>query len=122
MTFRVPNAWRVRSGRMRSDDGAGNNGAFRLRLRGGKHAFALASDGEGWEHVSVSFPHRCPTWEEMCEVKRIFWSDDDCVVQFHPPRSDYVNVHPYCLHLWRPTSLPMPTPPSWMVGPSGGAA
>ena len=53
------------------------------------------------EHVSVSLRRRCPTWDEMCMVKDIFWADEECVVQFHPPKSKYVNFHPYCLHLWR---------------------
>ena len=33
----------------------------------------IASWGGGWEHVSVSLARRCPTWEEMCMVKDIFW-------------------------------------------------
>lgn len=77
----------------------------------------VASSGFGWEHVSVSMPHRCPTWAEMCFVKKLFWEPEDCVVQYHPPQSNYVNVHPYCLHLWRALDSQMPTPPHWMVGP-----
>lgn len=65
----------------------------------------------------MSLPHRCPTWSEMCRVKAAFWDDDDVVVQYHPARSDYVNVHPYCLHLWRPVGIQMPQPDSLMVGP-----
>ncbi|WP_407397779.1 hypothetical protein [Treponema sp.] len=60
------------------------------------------SSGEGWEHVSVSYPRRTPTWEEMCKVKDFFWNDDETVVQYHPAKSEYVNIHPYCLHLWKP--------------------
>lgn len=64
-----------------------------------------------WEHVSVSLEHECPTWDVMCWVKRRFWDDEDCVVQFHPPSSVAVNVHPYCLHLWRPIGVEIPLPP-----------
>lgn len=28
--------------------------------------------GGGWDHVSVSFRNRTPTWDEMCMVKDIF--------------------------------------------------
>src|SRR5690349_6482303 len=46
--------------------------------RTGKGMFLLckASGGEGWEHVSISIPSedRCPTWEEMCFVKDLFWN------------------------------------------------
>lgn len=81
----------------------------------------IASDGldgeyEAWEHVSVSLPNRCPTWTEMSLVKSLFWDDTDCVIQFHPPRSEYVNNHDYCLHLWRPIVQQIPLPPSILVG------
>lgn len=55
----------------------------------------------GWEHVSISRLDRRPTWNEMCFVKDLFWRDDETVIQFHPKRSKYKNVMPYCLHLWR---------------------
>lgn len=73
-----------------------------------------------WEHVSVSFPHRCPTWEEMALVKRAFWRDDETVVEFHPARSEYVNVHPFCLHLWKPPYR-MELPPKITLAPDGMA-
>lgn len=57
-------------------------------------------DPSGWEHVSVSLQFRCPTWEEMCWVKSLFWRKDETVVQFHPKISRYKNEHPYCLHMW----------------------
>lgn len=70
----------------------------------------------GWEHVSVSLPSRCPTWEEMCYLKNLFWNDDECVVQYHPRKSEYVNNHPHCLHLWRPLNEKLPEPPAMLVG------
>lgn len=76
----------------------------------------IASCGGGWEHVSVSLARRCPTWEEMCMVKDIFWGEEECVVQFHPPRSEYVNRHPYCLHLWKKIGEEYETPPKEYVG------
>jgi hypothetical protein len=70
-----------------------------------------------WEHVSVSIEWRTPNWAEMCFVKDLFWDEDECVVQYHPPRSEYVNHHPNCLHLWKPLAATLPTPPSVLVGP-----
>lgn len=80
-----------------------DGGCGKLYLHGtkSKPAIVVFSWGEGWEHVSVSYKNHLPTWDEMCRVKDIFWHDDECVVQFHPPKADYVNNHPYCLHLWR---------------------
>ena len=74
--------------------------------------FAIASHELGWDHVSVHVvgERRCPTWEEMCWVKRRFWSGDDTVIQFHPAKADAINIHPYTLHLWRCTCAPQPIP------------
>jgi hypothetical protein len=93
----------------------GNNGIYLVvyklsRLR------VIASDGGDWEHVSVSLPTRCPTWDEMCFIKNLFWDEEDTVIQYHPSKKNYVNNHPYCLHLWRPTNLIIPTPPTIFVG------
>lgn len=100
--------------------------AFEIRI--GKQLLrAIASDGSdwvesglklpAWEHVSVSLGHRCPTWQEMSFVKDLFWDEEETVIQFHPPKSDYINVHPHCLHLWKPIGLKLPRPPSSTVGP-----
>ncbi len=69
-----------------------------------------------WEHVSVSLSDRCLTWEEMCFIKDVFWEEGDAVVQYHPPKSDYVNNHDYTLHLWRPLNGSIPMPDPIMVG------
>lgn len=117
MTFQVPEIFRIKTGPMRSDASHGNNGAFLVPTRPGQPPLQIiASDGMGWEHVSVSRPDRIPTWDEMCRVKAMFWGDDDCVMQLHPPKRDWVNNHNRCLHLWRPVGLAIPRPPSLMVG------
>ena len=118
MTFLVPEKFRVTAGRLGSDPSFGNNGAFELTLKtpGKPRLFAIASDGAGWEHVSVSRKDRCPTWEEMCAVKDLFWDPEDAVVQFHPPRSNYVNNHPFCLHLWKRVGVEHELPPRHLIG------
>lgn len=68
-----------------------------------------------WEHVSVSLSNRCPNWMEMCFIKDLFWDEEETVMQLHPPKSKWINVHPYCLHLWRPLDTAIPTPPSVAV-------
>lgn len=72
-----------------------------------------------FEHVSVTVVEggRCPTWEEMCWVKDLCWDAEECVVQYHPPKSEYVNHHPACLHLWKPVGAGVPRPPALTVGP-----
>lgn len=66
-----------------------------------------------FEHASVSVvgEERCPTWAEMCYIKDLFWGPEECVIQYHPPRSQYVNNHPYVLHLWKPKGVAIPLPP-----------
>ena len=126
MSFHVPNEWRVRTGMLASTDRQGNNGAFVVPVLKTAICNVIASDGEGWEHVSVSLdPHimgakpaeRTPTWAEMDAVKRIFWDDTDCVVQFHVPRCDPVNCHPYTLHWWRQIGQEWAQPEFRLVGP-----
>lgn len=92
-------------------------GVFRVPFpKTGTVLMVIASSGMGWEHVSVSLPNRCPNWPEMDAIKQLFWRDDEAVMQLHVPKSDHRNVHPYCLHLWRPTGEAIPLPPGWMVG------
>jgi len=76
----------------------------------------VASSEGGWEHVSVSRQSRCPNWPEMEHVKRMFFRDDETTMQLHVPPTDHVNMHPTCLHLWRPTNVEIPRPPSIFVG------
>jgi hypothetical protein len=124
MAFHVPEKFRVlgKAAGFLSEDNkkavGTNNGLFEWGTLNGRIR-VIASDGGGWEHVSVSFEKRTPSWGEMCSVKDLFWEADDCVVQYHPPKSEYVNYAPYCLHLWRPVGVSIPLPPTWMVGPRG---
>lgn len=77
----------------------------------------ICSTGAGWEHVSVS-PYKrriTPSWDDMCKIKDAFWKDDEAVIQIHPPKADYVNNMPNCLHLWRCTYKDMVLPPSILV-------
>jgi len=72
-------------------------------------------ESKGWEHVSVSCINRCPTWEEMCKVKDMFWRDDETVVEFHPRKESYIKAHPYCLHLWKLAETEYELPPKELL-------
>lgn len=113
--FHVPEEKRIKNGSMPSAEIDGNNGAFVIRMDF-RDFLIIASDGMGWEHVSVSTANRCPKWEEMCLIKDIFWDEEDCVIEYHPAKSEYVNNHPHTLHLWRPIATEIPKPPSILVG------
>lgn len=131
----------VEEGRMAGPEGT-TSGAFVFK-RGSARLRVQSSDGGGWDHVSVSLATRTPSWEEMCFIKQLFFDDEECVMQLHPPKSEYVNFHRFCLHLWRPQTTaeveairaewfadgeewpyddmklphPIPCPPSIFVGP-----
>jgi hypothetical protein len=121
--YKVPHRFRVQDRSLGFHQDAENCpdfGAFLLPPKiGNRRIFAIASNGEGWEHVSVSIRqgNKCPTptWEEMTYVKSVFWDDEDCVIEYHPPKSEYVNQF-NCLHLWRPIGVEIPRPPSIFVG------
>lgn len=92
-----------------------HNGAFKFRINGNNYK-VIASNGGGWEHVSVSCESKVPTWDIMCQIKDMFFKEDEVVMQLHPAKDEYINNHPNCLHLWRPINQTIPTPPSIMVG------
>ncbi len=110
-----------------SNSSYGFNGLFRIP-KDGNIIRCIASDGIDspgpewkWQHVSVSIEGetRPPKWDLMCWIKDLFWDDEDVVMQLHPRKSVYINIHSGCLHLWRPLppNPPIPEPNSIMVGP-----
>lgn len=96
-----------------------HNGAFDVIGPCATRLLIIATHGTDgkpwWEHVSVSTERRPPNWQEMCFVKDEFWEPEEWVVQYHPAKSEYKNVHPYTLHLWRPRDVELPTPPRLYV-------
>ena len=116
-------AGRVKTGHFGTSRSDGCDGAFVID---GMKIIASSGDGwedsgmplPAWEHVSVSFRDRCPSWEEMTKVKEGFWLPKETVYQIHPAATEYVNFHPFCLHLWRRIGSPLPLPPSVTVGPN----
>jgi len=110
LVFHVPEKYRVTNGGLASDASCGNNGLFIIgKLR------VVASNEEGWEHVSISLKYRTPNWREMCEIKNLFWGSEDCVIQYHPPQKVYINTHSNVLHLWRKIGSEFETPPMILV-------
>lgn len=98
-------------------DGCSGSGCFIIPFAcSNRELRVIASTDEGWDHVSVSLPNRCPNWAEMEHVKRLFFRDGETAMQLHVPPADHVNHHPYCLHMWRPQQADIPRPPAQLVG------
>ena len=121
--MKVPEHYRLKTGSMASDSSYGNNGVF-IIPESHRVINCIVSDGGGWDHVSVTVAEMkrgklrtvMPTWDIMCRVKDRFWDEDECVVQFHPPKSQYVNCHPMCLHLWKKQDQEYEVPDPMLVG------
>jgi hypothetical protein len=108
--------------RFRCLGGDAYNGAFGLVVPGTRATLhVIATNGGSWDHVSVTVAgeKRCPLWSEMAWIKDQFFEPGEAVMQLHPPRGQYVNNHPYCLHMWRPQRDAIPLPPEIMVGIAG---
>jgi hypothetical protein len=66
-------------------------------------------DGRLWLHVSVSRGMRIPSWDDLRLVKDIFVGDR-YAYQVFPTKEKYVNINPFCLHLWCPLEGEQPLP------------
>lgn len=58
-------------------------------------------DGKNWVHLSVSKRKQYPSWDEFSQVKDLFLGSESLAIQVLPPRSEWVNDHNYCLHLYQ---------------------
>ena len=102
------------------DDGGWAQAYLNSSKKKNEPATVVFSWGADWDHVSVSFRRRCPSWEEMAEIKQLFFHPEEVCFELHPAKSEYVNDHPFCLHIWRQQKETIPTPPAWMVGVKRG--
>lgn len=115
MKKKMPEEYRVKQGLFSSTESHGANGCFLIPFE--SYTFTvLVSDGEGWDHVSVSLKGKAPNWKAMSHIKDLFFEEAETVVQFHPKKSEYVNNHPHCLHLWRKQDTEHELPPSILIG------
>ena len=93
-----------------------NSGVFIVRAHRTKaKLMVIAASDEGWDHVSVSCRKRCPRWEEMSQIHRLFFKESETAMQLHVPVGDHLDIHQFVLHLWRPWEGAIPLPPKKMV-------
>jgi hypothetical protein len=60
----------------------------------------IVSVDDGLWHLSISTPNALPSYAEMKEARYTFCPDNIFMAEIFPPRDQFVNVHPYCRHLW----------------------
>jgi len=63
-----------------------------------------------WVHLSIARPDRMPDWQLLRDMKNLFFGRERQAIQVLPSESVYVNIHPYCLHLWTPADDEWPIP------------
>ena len=60
--------------------------------------FVGQEPGIGW-HLSISTPHRYPTWDEIRAARYDLCPHDVTLAMILPPSKEYVNLHTNCFHL-----------------------
>jgi hypothetical protein len=111
----LPSGYRIMD---ETEDGA------RLEYRGmrGYHTVILSAavelDQRRWLHVSVATPTKLPSWELLKEIKQIFIGRNKQAVQVMPTEERYINLHPYCLHLFHCLEENDPVPDFTRGGPT----
>jgi hypothetical protein len=61
-------------------------------------------------HLSISCADRYPTWDEICDARYALVPDNATMAMLLPPRSEYVNIHKNCFHLFEIDPVVVPTP------------
>ena len=60
----------------------------------------IISIDDGKWHLSISKANEIPSYDEIKEARYKFIPDDVTMAQIFPPKKEFVNLHPYCHHLW----------------------
>jgi hypothetical protein len=60
----------------------------------------VAAEENGRWHLSISHAWRLPTWDELNAARDALIPADVWLCQPMPPKAFWLNLHPYCLHLW----------------------
>lgn len=79
------------------------DGATYDHVNGGKRVIISVSeelDGRRWRHLSMSRRHSIPKWDDLVAAKEAFLGLESKAIQVVPPRSQYVNINPFVLHLF----------------------
>lgn len=68
----------------------------------GKLSVCVANE-EGHWHISIAHPHRYPTWDEIYTAWYDLVPNAENIYGsiILPRKSQYVNLHPNCFHVWQ---------------------
>jgi hypothetical protein len=71
-------------------------GTFRF----GRCVVIVSIDNGLW-HLSISTRDALPSYKEVKAARYRFVPNDLYMAEIFPPEDEFVNVHPYCRHLWQ---------------------
>lgn len=57
-------------------------------------------DGVPVWHLSISTPNASPSYKEIKQARYHYLPDNLDMAQIFPPKAEFVNLHPFCHHLW----------------------
>jgi hypothetical protein len=79
----------------------GNKGKFSPgRFKMGRCTVLVTIDNGKW-HLSISTPSASPSYNEIKQARYAYVPDDVTMAQIFPPKKEFVNIHPFCHHLWQ---------------------
>lgn len=61
---------------------------------------------DGLWHLSISTPSASPSYNEIKQARYKFLPNDIYIAQIFPPKEEFINIHPYCHHLWQIINTP----------------
>lgn len=73
-------------------------GTFKM----GRCTITITRDGadKAW-HLSISTPSASPSYKEIKAARYKYLPDGIYMAQIFPPKDEFINLHPYCHHLWQ---------------------
>jgi len=74
----------------------------------GHLAVCVAKEGGYW-HLSISHPLRYPTWDEIYTARYDFLPGEINAAILLPKKSEYVNIHPNCFHVYELRDAELPS-------------
>ena len=122
--FKVPEHYRVKTGKYASTEAEGNNGMFVIPTNSKKYIYALAKEINGYEILSIHVSDHLkaikgqplvvtPSHDILKQMRDLFWGQEDRVVQIHfplPERANFYNSN--VIVLYRPKERSLPAPPA----------
>jgi hypothetical protein len=78
------------------DDKKYKEGTFRFK----KCTVMVSIDNGKW-HLSISKHNASPSYKEIKAARYYYVPNDVTMAQLFPPEEEFVNLQPYCHHLWQ---------------------